>query len=177
MCWITYLYKDYKSKNNLNRTEQILIDHISRSDDQKVIIVNDHNLVQPTLIFMISQLHLKIIYSLLFIWSIKCMKWFYMCKGKSEKERKSSLRSGLQQIILLLTRFMAPQSGFLIDRRTNHGAVIKTDICLSSRSPAAFLKAAEAFGGIDILFNNAGILNEDMWEKTVSINLVRDARE
>uniref|UniRef100_A0A3B4ZF62 15-hydroxyprostaglandin dehydrogenase [NAD(+)] n=1 Tax=Stegastes partitus TaxID=144197 RepID=A0A3B4ZF62_9TELE len=37
---------------------------------------------------------------------------------------------------------------------------------------AAFQKTAETFGGIDILCNNAGILNESTWEKTVSINLM-----
>ncbi|XP_029303938.1 15-hydroxyprostaglandin dehydrogenase [NAD(+)]-like isoform X2 [Cottoperca gobio] len=37
---------------------------------------------------------------------------------------------------------------------------------------AAFQKTVEAFGGIDILCNNAGILNEAEWEKTISINLV-----
>ncbi|XP_042355005.1 15-hydroxyprostaglandin dehydrogenase [NAD(+)] [Plectropomus leopardus] len=37
---------------------------------------------------------------------------------------------------------------------------------------AAFQKIVETFGGIDILCNNAGILNETLWEKIVSINLV-----
>lgn len=36
---------------------------------------------------------------------------------------------------------------------------------------AAFQKTVETFGGIDILCNNAGILNEEEWEKTVSINI------
>ncbi|CAK6957296.1 -hydroxyprostaglandin dehydrogenase [Scomber japonicus] [Scomber scombrus] len=37
---------------------------------------------------------------------------------------------------------------------------------------AAFQKTAETFGGIDIICNNAGIVNESEWEKTVSINLM-----
>ncbi|XP_029304310.1 15-hydroxyprostaglandin dehydrogenase [NAD(+)]-like [Cottoperca gobio] len=37
---------------------------------------------------------------------------------------------------------------------------------------AAFQKTAETFGKIDILCNNAGMLNESTWEKTISINLV-----
>ncbi|XP_053297367.1 15-hydroxyprostaglandin dehydrogenase [NAD(+)] [Pleuronectes platessa] len=37
---------------------------------------------------------------------------------------------------------------------------------------AGLKKAAETFGGIDILCNNAGILNEGLWEKMVSINLM-----
>lgn len=37
----------------------------------------------------------------------------------------------------------------------------------------AFQKIAETFGGVDIFCNNAGILNEIQWQKTVSINLVR----
>ncbi|XP_013770164.1 15-hydroxyprostaglandin dehydrogenase [NAD(+)]-like isoform X2 [Pundamilia nyererei] len=36
---------------------------------------------------------------------------------------------------------------------------------------AAFQKAAEAFGAIDILCNNAGILNEEKWQHMISINL------
>ncbi|KAM9332819.1 15-hydroxyprostaglandin dehydrogenase [NAD(+)]-like [Pholidichthys leucotaenia] len=36
---------------------------------------------------------------------------------------------------------------------------------------AAFQTASETFGGIDILCNNAGILNEVTWEKMVFINL------
>ncbi|KAK5887804.1 hypothetical protein CesoFtcFv8_016373 [Champsocephalus esox] len=37
---------------------------------------------------------------------------------------------------------------------------------------AALQKTAEAFGGIDIVCNNAGLLNEEMWEKTVAVNLM-----
>lgn len=37
---------------------------------------------------------------------------------------------------------------------------------------AAFQKTVDTFGGIDIVCNNAGILNEAEWVKTVSINLM-----
>lgn len=37
---------------------------------------------------------------------------------------------------------------------------------------AAFHKTVETFGGIDILCNNAGIMNEVSWELSVSVNLV-----
>lgn len=30
----------------------------------------------------------------------------------------------------------------------------------------------ETFGGLDVLCNNAGILNEEEWETSVSINMV-----
>lgn len=32
----------------------------------------------------------------------------------------------------------------------------------------------DTFGGIDILSNNAGIMDEAAWEKTISVNLVRN---
>ncbi|TNN38194.1 15-hydroxyprostaglandin dehydrogenase [NAD(+)] [Liparis tanakae] len=49
---------------------------------------------------------------------------------------------------------------------------LSCDVESEEQIKAAFLKAAETFGGIDILFNNAGVLNEDRWERTVSINLM-----
>uniref|UniRef100_A0A3B4T2Z0 Zgc:56585 n=1 Tax=Seriola dumerili TaxID=41447 RepID=A0A3B4T2Z0_SERDU len=50
---------------------------------------------------------------------------------------------------------------------------LNCDVESQEQIKAAFQKTAETFGGIDILCNNAGILNESEWEKTVSVNLVR----
>ncbi|XP_061595144.1 15-hydroxyprostaglandin dehydrogenase [NAD(+)] [Cololabis saira] len=49
---------------------------------------------------------------------------------------------------------------------------LKCDVESEEQIKAAFQKAAETFGGIDILCNNAGIMNEGTWEKMVSINLM-----
>ncbi|XP_028322752.1 15-hydroxyprostaglandin dehydrogenase [NAD(+)]-like [Gouania willdenowi] len=46
------------------------------------------------------------------------------------------------------------------------------DVESEEQFKAAFKRAVDAFGQIDIVFNNAGILNEATWEKTVSINLL-----
>ncbi|XP_072301760.1 15-hydroxyprostaglandin dehydrogenase [NAD(+)]-like [Eucyclogobius newberryi] len=46
---------------------------------------------------------------------------------------------------------------------------LKVCCCLE----AAFQKTVDTFGGLDIVCNNAGVLNETEWETTVSINLVR----
>ncbi|CAJ1063664.1 -hydroxyprostaglandin dehydrogenase [Notolabrus celidotus] [Xyrichtys novacula] len=48
---------------------------------------------------------------------------------------------------------------------------LSCDIQSEEQTKAALKKTSEVFGGIDILCNNAGILNENTWEKTVSINL------
>ncbi|CAJ1063663.1 -hydroxyprostaglandin dehydrogenase [Notolabrus celidotus] [Xyrichtys novacula] len=49
---------------------------------------------------------------------------------------------------------------------------LSCDIQSEEQTKAALKKTSEVFGGIDILCNNAGILNENTWEKTVSINLM-----
>lgn len=49
---------------------------------------------------------------------------------------------------------------------------LSCDVESEKQIKAAFRKSAETFGGIDILCNNAGILNENTPEKTISINLM-----
>ncbi|XP_035522442.1 15-hydroxyprostaglandin dehydrogenase [NAD(+)]-like [Morone saxatilis] len=49
---------------------------------------------------------------------------------------------------------------------------LNCDVESEEQIKAALKKTTERFGGIDILCNNAGIMNEGMWEKTISINFV-----
>ncbi|XP_061660335.1 15-hydroxyprostaglandin dehydrogenase [NAD(+)] isoform X1 [Syngnathoides biaculeatus] len=49
---------------------------------------------------------------------------------------------------------------------------LSCDVQLEEQLKAAFKTTADTFGGIDILCNNAGILNEGDWELMVAINLV-----
>ncbi|XP_034406947.1 15-hydroxyprostaglandin dehydrogenase [NAD(+)]-like [Cyclopterus lumpus] len=57
-----------------------------------------------------------------------------------------------------------------------HGAhrtlFLRCSIESEEQTKAAFQKTVDTFGSIDILCNNAGILNEAEWEKCVDINLV-----
>ncbi|CAN9501155.1 unnamed protein product [Ophioblennius macclurei] len=49
---------------------------------------------------------------------------------------------------------------------------LECDVTSEDQFTAAFGKAVESFGGVDILCNNAGIMNEAAWEKSVDINIV-----
>lgn len=49
---------------------------------------------------------------------------------------------------------------------------IPCDVQSQQQFKAAIQKAVETFGQLDILCNNAGIINESDWEKAVSVNLM-----
>ncbi|XP_018566141.1 15-hydroxyprostaglandin dehydrogenase [NAD(+)]-like [Anoplophora glabripennis] len=50
---------------------------------------------------------------------------------------------------------------------------VTTDVSNIKQFEDAFRKTIETFGYVDILINNAGILNDGIWEKEISINVVR----
>ncbi|XP_017275338.1 15-hydroxyprostaglandin dehydrogenase [NAD(+)]-like [Kryptolebias marmoratus] len=56
-----------------------------------------------------------------------------------------------------------------------HGAgktlFMKCNVESEEQLKAAFQKTVKTFGGVDIVCNNAGILNEEEYEKTISVNL------
>ncbi|XP_077963179.1 15-hydroxyprostaglandin dehydrogenase [NAD(+)] isoform X2 [Gasterosteus aculeatus] len=49
---------------------------------------------------------------------------------------------------------------------------LSCDVKSEEQIKAGLQETAETFGGIDIMCNNAGILNEAAWEKAVSINMM-----
>ncbi|KAJ8961527.1 hypothetical protein NQ318_014778, partial [Aromia moschata] len=62
---------------------------------------------------------------------------------------------------------------YLMEKNENHGRIffVKTDVSKEEEFENAFMKTAEKFRNIDVVINNAGIINELQWEKTVAINL------
>ncbi|XP_041349259.1 15-hydroxyprostaglandin dehydrogenase [NAD(+)]-like [Gigantopelta aegis] len=47
----------------------------------------------------------------------------------------------------------------------------KCDVSNKDQFTATFQSAVNSFGHIDVMVNNAGIMNENMWEMTIAINL------
>ncbi|CAG9832587.1 unnamed protein product [Diabrotica balteata] len=50
---------------------------------------------------------------------------------------------------------------------------LKADVTNIQQLEDAFKKTVEQYKYLDIVFNNAGILNDAIWEKEISINVVR----
>ncbi|XP_047003548.1 15-hydroxyprostaglandin dehydrogenase [NAD(+)]-like [Schistocerca americana] len=48
---------------------------------------------------------------------------------------------------------------------------IRADVTKADQFKEAFKKASTTFGGLDIVINNAGVLNEDNWELTIAVNV------
>ncbi|XP_026227560.1 15-hydroxyprostaglandin dehydrogenase [NAD(+)]-like [Anabas testudineus] len=84
------------------------------------------------------------------------------------------LQNGAKVVLLDVNETAA--KSLLEDLRKQHGQdrtlFLSCNVESEEQIKAAFQKTVETFGGIDILCNNAGILNEGEWEKTVSINLL-----
>ncbi|XP_019638392.1 PREDICTED: 15-hydroxyprostaglandin dehydrogenase [NAD(+)]-like [Branchiostoma belcheri] len=53
---------------------------------------------------------------------------------------------------------------------------ILCDVTAKDQLEGAFQKVVDHFGGLDLVVNNAGILNEVQWEKCIDVNLVSVVR-
>ncbi|XP_018566137.1 15-hydroxyprostaglandin dehydrogenase [NAD(+)]-like [Anoplophora glabripennis] len=54
---------------------------------------------------------------------------------------------------------------------SNRAVFVKTDVTDIQQFENAFKKTVEIFKHVDILINNAGILNDKIWEKEIAINV------
>ncbi|KAJ8949036.1 hypothetical protein NQ314_008304, partial [Rhamnusium bicolor] len=53
---------------------------------------------------------------------------------------------------------------------------IKADVTVQKQFEDAFEKTIHKFKHLDIVINNAGIVNELQWEETIAINLVKTVK-
>ncbi|XP_055488279.1 15-hydroxyprostaglandin dehydrogenase [NAD(+)]-like [Leucoraja erinacea] len=83
------------------------------------------------------------------------------------------LQQGCKVVLLDLNRSVGEAFKEELDREFDcaNSLFIACDVGSEEQLKCAFKKAIEHYGGLDILCNNAGINNENNWEKTVNINL------
>ncbi|KAM3601704.1 uncharacterized protein V6R79_017138 [Siganus canaliculatus] len=88
------------------------------------------------------------------------------------------LQNGARVVLLDMNEAAGKDVAAALEKKHGKDRVLflSCDVESEEQIKAAFQKATETFGGIDILCNNAGIADEGMWEKTVSVNLVATIR-
>lgn len=87
---------------------------------------------------------------------------------------KELLRQGLKGVTLAdLNQEFGQNALQEIEREfgTNKAIFVKTDVTNIHEFEDAFQQTVEKFQNIDILINNAGILNDSVWEKEIAINV------
>ncbi|KAK2828065.1 hypothetical protein Q5P01_019099 [Channa striata] len=95
-------------------------------------------------------------------------------KGIGQAITEKLLQNGAKVVLLDVNESAAKT--LMEDLKKQYGQDRTLFLCCNVESEeqikAAFKKTVDTFGGIDILCNNAGILNESEWEKSLSINLL-----
>lgn len=54
---------------------------------------------------------------------------------------------------------------------------VKSDVSKSNELEVAFKAVVQQFGSLDIVINNAGILDDSNWEKELLVNVVNDFKK
>ncbi|KAG5880308.1 hypothetical protein JTB14_003707 [Gonioctena quinquepunctata] len=94
--------------------------------------------------------------------------------GIGLKYAKELLRNGLKGVTLAdLNEDFGKNAVKEIEEEfgPNRAKFVRTDVTSSQQFDDAFKKTIEKFKNIDILINNAGILNDAIWEKEVEVNI------
>ncbi|XP_074031995.1 15-hydroxyprostaglandin dehydrogenase [NAD(+)] [Leptinotarsa decemlineata] len=94
--------------------------------------------------------------------------------GLGKQYAKELLRNGLKAVILAdLNQKLAIDALTELENEfgPNRAIFVRTDVTQKESFEDAFKETIKVFGAIDILFNNAGILNDAIWEKQILVNL------
>ncbi|CAH1114286.1 unnamed protein product [Psylliodes chrysocephalus] len=94
--------------------------------------------------------------------------------GLGLSHAKELLRNGLKGVALADIDETAAESALQqINNEFGPGkaSFVKTDVTSNESFEAAFKKTIDYFKHVDILINNAGMVNDKLWEKEVDINL------
>ncbi|XP_034033825.1 uncharacterized protein LOC117517019 isoform X2 [Thalassophryne amazonica] len=106
----------------------------------------------------------------------------YLATGDSYRTIADSFRVGVSTVSIIVPRVVTAiwdslRQSFMAVLTTEDWRSIAQEFYLRWQFPLccgdAFQKVIEIFGQISIMCNNAGIVNEAQWEKTIAINLVR----
>ncbi|XP_063920665.1 15-hydroxyprostaglandin dehydrogenase [NAD(+)]-like [Zophobas morio] len=94
--------------------------------------------------------------------------------GIGLKYAKELLRNGLKGVTLAdVNTDFGNQALKEIEKEfgSNKAVFVNTDVTNKQSFEEAFKKTVEVFKNLDILINNAGILNDAIWEKEIAINI------
>ncbi|XP_046751817.1 15-hydroxyprostaglandin dehydrogenase [NAD(+)]-like [Diprion similis] len=95
--------------------------------------------------------------------------------GIGFQSAKELLRNGVKHVAILdLVSSPGEKLADKLNSEFGKGRAIfvSCDVTKANELEAAFAKTVNEFGGLDIVLNNAGILNESKWELTIEINLI-----
>ncbi|XP_074025938.1 15-hydroxyprostaglandin dehydrogenase [NAD(+)]-like isoform X2 [Leptinotarsa decemlineata] len=94
--------------------------------------------------------------------------------GLGLSHARELLRNGLKGVTLAdidVKNGEQAQKEISAEFGNNKVIFVETDVSHKDQFEDAFEKTVEYFGNLDILINNAGIFNDSIWEREVSINL------
>ncbi|XP_059829802.1 15-hydroxyprostaglandin dehydrogenase [NAD(+)]-like [Hypanus sabinus] len=95
-------------------------------------------------------------------------------QGLGKAIAEALLKRGAKVVMCDINRELGAVTKAEFDQKyeSSRTTFVCCDVTSQSQLKDLFNKTVEKFGKLDILCNNAGINNENYWEKTISVNLV-----